>query len=120
LCQGLQQIEAARSIFVGLGFTDDGFSQEIDSKPDFLRVTLAQRLDHIFRIFSRDELVRHSGNVPTQNTPAEPWSDPCQTNAGVNKGRKAIAHIGEIFFEVFDDFAGPMEGWKNIYKTKQL
>src|SRR5439155_24996279 len=35
--EGLQQIKTTRCVFVSLRFANDGFSQKIDSKADFLR-----------------------------------------------------------------------------------
>ena len=103
--QALQQIQITCRIFIRFRFADDSFSQKIDGKPNFLRAAFAQGRHYIVRIFSGDELARHSGDVPAQDTPAYPGNDAYQANAGANKRGKAVARIGEIFLEMLNNFA---------------
>src|SRR5947209_17796656 len=73
--EALEQIEIPRRIFIGLGFTDDSFSQKLDSKSTVLAAALAQCPHYIIRIQSGDELARHFGYVPAQDGPANPRND---------------------------------------------
>jgi hypothetical protein len=81
----LKQIQITRRVFIGLRFTDDSFSQKVDSKSNSLRATLAQRPHHIVRISAGDELARHFGNVPPQDGPADPRNHSGQTDTGPQK-----------------------------------
>src|SRR6266699_1669673 len=98
-------MQITRGIFIRLRFADDSFSQKIDGKTNFLRAAFAQCRYYIVGIFSGDELPRHSGDVPAQDTPDYPGNDACQANASANKRPKAVALIGEIFLEMLNNFA---------------
>src|SRR6266513_1725836 len=112
----LEQIQITRRVFIRVLFAHDGFSQQVDSKADFLRTAFAQRFYYVVWIFSGDKLVRHSGNIPPQDWAAHPGNDACQTNAGANKRPEAV--IGEILVEMLDNFAGETQLGQNIDKAK--
>src|SRR6185295_4440709 len=96
----LEQIHATRGIFGRFLFADYRFAEKIDSEPDPLFSSLAQRLHHFARISPGDELARHSGNIPAQDLPADPRHDFGQLHSGADERRVTVAHVLEILVEM--------------------
>ena len=65
-------------------------------------------------------MARHSGNVPTQNLPADPRDNFRQSNTRPNDRRVAVAHVLEIFIEMANDFAAAPERCEDIDKAEHL
>ena len=85
----LEQFGAAYGVCSGLLFANYGLAQKIDGEPDVLLPPFAQRFHDVARIFSGDELARHTGDIAPQNQTAKPRNDTRETHAGVNHGREA-------------------------------
>src|SRR5215510_7174168 len=96
-------MSVTRRIFIRLGFTHDGFPQDIDRKADFLCLALAQCPYDLVRISSGDKLAHHFGDVPAQHRSAYPRSKAGQVNANANERVETVVAIAKIFFEMLNN-----------------
>ena len=70
MAEDFKQVKAAGGVFGCLLLAYNSFTQQIDGEADPLFVALTQRLHEVARIFSGDELPRHTRDVPAQNLTA--------------------------------------------------